>query len=287
MKKNMTPIFGVLFLVFILGGKSHSLPLPAVNNARVPSTTAQTPDPDIQSGLPVLNPGENAAASPQAAPGRMHNNLIQNGDFSEGLLHWEKTHGSNVDDVWRIAVTGDEQYLSWSRERSRNDGGAVGVVQKIDANVGGFQRLALSLDVRVSHHTLLNAGWWAETRGGSGEYPVKVLLYYKDAKGESYVWTHGFISEFRSQPVRYRDPKTGDIEYHDAGTNLTNFTKVPRDKWYHYEVNLMDSRELIDMDFSRRGRQMPKPARLTAIKVFGQGWDFAAAVDNIELRGGE
>ena len=212
-------------------------------------------------------------------------NLIRNGDFSEGLAGWEETHGSKVDDVWNVGVEGDEKYLSWSRERSHNDGGAAGAVQQMDADATAFRSLVLSIDVRVSHHTLLNAGWWAESRGGSGEYPAKILVYYKDGEGNSHLWTHGFINVFQSQPVRYKDPKTGRVEYHDAGTSLTNFTKVPRDEWHHYEVDLMDSRELVDMDFSRRGQQMPKPARLTAIKVFGQGWDFAAAVDNIELRG--
>lgn len=193
--------------------------------------------------------------------------LIRNGDFSDSLSQWEKTHSSKVEDKWEVAVKDKEKYLSWSREQSGSDGGTVGVVQQMEANVREFRKLILSIDVRVSSHTLSGPGWWAEQRGGSGEYPVKILIYYKDVKDRPHVWTHGFLSDFKGR------------------TNLKNFSNSPRDTWYHYEADLMDVAELVDMDFQQRGQRLPLPAKITAIKLLGQGWDFVAAVDNVKLLG--
>jgi len=194
-------------------------------------------------------------------------NLIRNGDFSDGLSEWEKTHSSKVEDMWDVTVQGEEKYLAWSRERSRNDGGTAGAIQQMEADVSRFKKLILSVDVRVSSHTLSGPGWWAEQRGGSGEYPAKILIYYKNAEGTPHVWTHGFLPDFKGR------------------TSLTNFSHVPRDTWYHYEADLKDAAELVDMDFKQRGQRLPLPAKITAIKLLGQGWDFAAAVDNIKLLG--
>jgi len=41
--------------------------------------------------------------------------------------------------------------------------------------------------------------------------------------------------------------------------------------------------ELVDMDFKQRGQRLPSPAKIITVKLLGRGWDFAAAVDNIEL----
>lgn len=212
-------------------------------------------------------------------------NLVSNGDFSEGFEAWSKFHSSNVNDQWNLSIDGPDNQLNWTRRRSRNDGGSVGVVQTMDIDATGFEKLTLSLDVKVKEHTLLNAGWWSETRGGSGEYPVKVILFYKDSRGQQHMWTHGFISTLKKQPVVYTDPKTGQEEFHDEETTLSNLTIVPRNEWYHYEVDLMDKGQLIDMDLARRGQRMPQLHKLTMIRVVGQGWDFAAAVDNISLKG--
>jgi hypothetical protein len=228
----------------------------------------------------LVAPGEESATTPisirpdapvqEVAPKTFAltgHNLIRNGDFSDGLSQWEKTHSSKVEDMWEVAVKGEEKYLAWSRERSGNDGGTVGAIQQMEADVGRFEKLIISADVRVSNHTLSGPGWWAEQRGGSGEYPAKILVYYKDAKGKPHVWTHGFLPELRGR------------------TSLANFSNVPWDTWYHYEADLMNVAELVDMDFKRRGQRLPLPAQITAIKLLGQGWDFAAAVDNIELLG--
>jgi len=212
-------------------------------------------------------------------------NLIRNGDFSGGFESWDKFHSSNVNDKWNLEIEGDDPYVSWSRRRSHNDGGSVGVVQTLDVDAANFKKLVLSLDVMVKDHNLKNSGWWSEKRGGSGEYPAKVILFYHDIEDRQHIWTHGFLSTNQSQPVDYTDPRTGKKERHDTKTTLTNHTIVPRGEWYHYEVNLVDESRLVEADLAQRGRQMPRPQRLTMIRVVGEGWDFASSVDNIQLYG--
>lgn len=67
--------------------------------------------------------------SPGAAERR---NLIRNGAF-KGLDGWTAFHSSNVRDRFEVVAEGGA--CRWSRTNSRNDGGAAGAVQDLDADV--------------------------------------------------------------------------------------------------------------------------------------------------------
>ena len=245
-------------------------------------------DPTTNSGSSAKNQGElDVQKKPNVSVEQPKpiTNLIRNGDFSNGFEGWDKFHSTNVNDTWNLQIGGPDNYLSWKRGRSRNDGGSVGAVQSMDIDVSGYKKLLLSIDVMVEHHTLLNSGWWSEKQGGSGEYPAKIILFYDDDQGNRHMWTHGFLSTNEKQPVTFRNPDTGTIEQYDGTTSTTNFTMVPKEKWFRYTVDLMAPGQLIDMDLKTRGKQMPKPQKLVMIRLVGQGWDFAAAVDNVTLHG--
>lgn len=141
--------------------------------------------------------------------------------------------------------------------------------------------LYLCLDVWVGYHTLKNTGWWAEERGGSGEMPVHVTVVYRDRGGQQQRWDHGFLLDNKAQDVLWLNPKTGKREYKTGKTTLRNVTPVLKDSWSHFCFDLLDSNTRKDV----KGHQtLPRPATITRIMLYGNGWDFRGAAGNVVLR---
>ena len=175
-------------------------------------------------------------------------NLIKNGDFSDRLSYWSIKHSSNVDDTWNITVINDgdrSNVLKFERKNSREDGGSVYAVQKINKDVSNYSDLKLEMSLKVISHDLEGGGGWS----GSGEFPVHVFIYYLDNQNQTHFWSWGFTTE---------------------EANYNDYSIVQYDKWYHFTSgNLMNL--------------SPKPVKITEIKVGGNGWDFNGEVDDIEL----
>lgn len=139
--------------------------------------------------------------------------------------------------------------------------------------------MVLSLEAKVDSHTLKGTGWWSAERGGPGEMPVHVQVDYVDVEGKARSWSHGFLVRAKSEEVLWLNPETGIREYRKDVPLLRNATPVPAGQWVWVRFDLMD-------DAVRRdpaGELLPRPAKLTRIHLFGNGWDFRGAVRNVAL----
>jgi hypothetical protein len=174
-----------------------------------------------------------------------------NGDFSAGLTNWSQGHGSNVDDIWsisHIAEIGDHRgIVELARSGAGTDGGTLWLEQSLLMDVSGFERLALSADLRLLGHSLENSGWWCDTYGCAGEYPLRFSIFYRSADGGSYMWSWGFLTRPNSAA-------------------LPNYSVVPLGEWAHFE-----SPNLLDLT--------PRPVSIEAVQISAAGWDFHSQVD--------
>lgn len=188
--------------------------------------------------------------------------LVRNGDFEQGLEFW--TVEQPCTDC-RLALTGDDAssrvFPVWERTNSGANGSAIGLRQTIDADVSGVARLILSMDLRVDSHSLPNSGWWSDQNNGSGEYPVKIALAFTDAQGQPFEWSFGFLAT------------------HDGTTALRNYLLVPAFTWVPLETDILSPFQWM----SPRGQPLPRPARLVSLWIGGSGWDFAGAMNNVQI----
>lgn len=192
-------------------------------------------------------------------------NLIVNGGFV-GLEGWTVQPSQKCAHCWmEVQASNGEypHYVAWERTGSGADGAALWARQRLSRDVRRCGKLVLAFDVQVDHHSLANSGWWSDSRGGSGEYPAKVVIAFMDSNGERIEWARGFL---------YR---------HDGSTKLVNFTLVPKGQWVHFEADLFASQNWVD----EWGKPLPSPVTLTDVFVGGNGWDFAGALTNLRLSG--
>lgn len=207
-------------------------------------------------------------------------NLLRNAIF-QGQDEWQVRHRSNVED--EFSVRGEENCIILERSDSQNDGGSVGLYQDLDVDVSGADRLLLSLDVCVASQTLDGSGWRTEERRGRGEMPARVSIVYLDEGGDEQVWDHGFTTISDSSRVYYiTNPKTGQEEVKYPGvTEFRNATKINAAEWSHFSFDLLD--ENVRMD-PWGDVVLPEPVTLIRISLYGNGWDFRAAIKNPILR---
>ena len=213
-------------------------------------------------GLMLLAVGRASAEIPLLPAADLSNNLIQNG-LMNGLSGWQKQHISQVKDY--TVLKSYPNIAVWERGKSNNDGGLLGVYQELNADVSDATKLELCLDVWVGYHSLPNTGWWSEQNHGNGEMPVHVTVAYEDANGQSHDWDHGFMLS------------------NSGGTTLKDFTLVPQALWSHHCFNLMSDAVRRD---PKRQKVLPKPAKITRVSLYGNGWDFHGAVGNVLLSSG-
>ena len=179
--------------------------------------------------------------------------LIVNGDFSYNLLGWTIWErgpwgGPMVGEVSASVVNDDETFsdvLEIKRTGSDNSGAANGVYQDLNLDISKFSSLSLKFDVKVVNQSLSGSGV------ESTEYPVHIAIYYIDAIENMHGWHHGFY-------------------YNGISQDPDHSTRVSQGTWYSYtSPNLMTLN--------------PKPRIIKRIKVFGNGWDYAGRIDNIQL----
>jgi hypothetical protein len=194
--------------------------------------------------------------------------LITNGDFSDGLEGWTLTHGSQIPDSWNVFVEGSASWCRWYRNAGA-DGGHAGVRQDLEADVSGASQLVLRAKVKVVRHDLGSSGWWSDVYGGTGEYPAKIQVRYRDADGAVHVWTHGFLAGPNSQ-------------------RLQNYSISPAGVWSEFEVDLCDEQNRLKPDPARRTPEasLPPIHTITRVEFLGCGWSFEGMGDDLSLQRG-
>ena len=186
-------------------------------------------------------------------------NLILNGDFSDGTDNWEEYHNTQVSDEVYLAVNMKDIYhtvLNFSRYTSVADGGCYGLKQVRTVDVSNYDSLYLEGDVKLVSYTLEGSGSWSEGDDRkTGEYPINLVAYYTDKNGNRQIWKRGFLKK-------------------ENIYSKTNYDVAPLGEWYHFK-----SENLMQIS--------PKPVEIVEIQIGGCGWSFSGKADNLKLYGTE
>ncbi|RLT32225.1 MAG: hypothetical protein DWI57_18560 [Chloroflexi bacterium] len=179
-------------------------------------------------------------------------NLIRSGDFNQPLLEeWEVYAEAPYVAAGTVEVGEQDGRRVAHFVRLGEDGihTEVGMVQKIDQDVNGYDSLVFHLDVRLLRQTLQGAG------EKSSEFPLRIEIAYTDIYGKDLRWGHGFY---------YRDPP--------AAWPLIGGDKIAPYSWYSYESpNLM---ELL---------RDTRPAHINSVRIYASGWNYEAMISEAGL----
>lgn len=176
-------------------------------------------------------------------------NLLVNGDFqqslSTGWVSWE-IHDKKEEKAGSVSIgtTEDGRVVHFIRRGGNQQHAQNGISQELDVDVRDASSLQVRLDVNLIHQSLSGGGW------RSTEFPLMVLLRYRDANGREHDWVRGFYyANWEGLSVR------DDEAY--RGVN------IPQNLWRPFESgNLMLS----------LGDQ--RPAHLIELKVYASGHDY-------------
>lgn len=211
----------------------------------------KTGETQLQSGEKVL-----LSKSELAGPLPEGDQLVTNGDFSQGFARWDKLDnhepGRPVEPGERMLVnekTGnlDTTSLRISRVSPAATHNETGLTQLINKDVSDYQSLRLTTDVRVDEQSLSGGGYMGY------EYPVMIRVHYRDVNGNQIDWSHGFF--FKN--VEQRPTPNGQ--------------EVQQGQWVSYSTDLMEAK--------------PQPAHIISIDVLGAGHTFSGMVANVGVAG--
>jgi hypothetical protein len=168
---------------------------------------------------------------PPAPATTAEQNLITNGDFSQGLLNsWEATiyvpsdtltgtqtiqiNDENsrikidplnmISSTLRVITAGRQIALEFNSFGSDNVHTEASVRQEINKGVQDFQSLRINAQIRLNHQSLPGGGLLGT------EFPIMIQLAYRDADGNDHSWYHGFY--YQSPPnnyILYNEPSWG------------------------------------------------------------------------------
>ncbi len=187
---------------------------------------------------------------------RILGQLIQNGDFEEGLIGWESVYTASGREP-RSAIGNVEAIVPATAEFqhairiSRPDSGLwarTGIRQRVDRTLRLPASLTLSFDLRIEHQ--------GPPLDGGGTVPLAVELAYIDVLGQERVW--------RSAYTLRNDEGRVDADI------VTNATAVG---WTHVIVDLHNIE--------------PIPKTLSTVVVYASGTGYLSKVANLSLTTGE
>ena len=185
--------------------------------------------------------------------------LLQNGDFKQGLAFWQKldTAGQHEAGGHQILGTNRVQadrekdcgYMAtFHREDSAGTSGLIGLEQPLSIAKTETPALKLQMILRIDHQQLASDGFLG------GETSVFVTIDYQDAAGDAKSWSHGFLTENSRVNYPERDQ-----------------TIAPT-YWFKFDVDDLFAK-------------IPDAARVTKVTVGGNGQDFHSRVLMISLLG--
>ncbi|MBI2305085.1 MAG: FecR domain-containing protein [Chloroflexi bacterium] len=196
---------------------------------------------------------EVVSGSPPASPQEAKEELIFNGDFSQGLKGWRTGNflgfpeGQDVEGEVAVADGGGSQ-VRFQRRGSKGTHSETYVYQEIERDVSDYSSLYLTIKFKLVYQSLSGGGYMGS------EYPVALRMDYRSDRGDTFR-IYGFY-------------------YHNEFNNRTdNGLLVPRDQWVTYTVpqNLMSL--------------TPKPQQILSLQVSASGWDYESLVGEVSLAG--
>lgn len=171
------------------------------------------------------------------------NELITNGDFSNGLGGWTIQEWYKPSDG-KGEVTAESDGI---RFRSISGNTHIGIMQTLNADVSGCTALNFRATLRADEQTLSGTGW------NGRESPMSVFARYTDINGV----VHGNLGEDPNEQNRMF--WTGLYFIDPTGSSITDYgIKTQKGEWYTYETDLM--------------KLSPKPRIIDIIGAEGAGW---------------
>jgi PKD repeat protein len=179
-------------------------------------------------------------------------NLLENGDFSDGLTGWNTSVEAPTTILQIIPQDGNHfNVLEIENPVNDGDGDWDWAYQTLDLNVTNYTELYLEVDIKAIYQSLSDDGW------AGGEYPVHLALRYMDING---VWHNG---------IWFNNPWQHGFYYLGTG-GYPYSQKVPQNVWVHYKSgNLMEIN--------------PKPMIIDKVRVGASGHAYHGMIDNVML----
>lgn len=191
-------------------------------------------------------------------------NLVYNGDFSQESLQWG-TQIEGTCDLCRIWVeeqdTERSDYLTWERDPMEDDVIGIWASQSITLDLPECIDLNLSFNVRVNRDDVVRPQ--NTDLGIPQRYPAQVKIRFLDYQFEGFEWIQGFV--LQGQQI----------------APSSRVVALPQGEWVTYSADILTPELWVD----ENGQSLPPPAYIDDITVGGSGWDFSAAIDDIQLSG--
>jgi hypothetical protein len=206
-----------------------------------------------------------AEGEPIRGPLTTERNLVQNGDFSQGLSRWSLF-------AWRLELEDQPSGIT----EVRQEGGApvlhiaragqghadVKVRQTINHDVADFQSLSLNVTFRIVYQSLDVCGF----RGS--ECPLFVLLNYIDSGSISREFQHGFYAYGTPDDDRFPGACITCALIQNA------HERVPANQYYFLELDIYE-------ELARQG--FPPPSFIESITLISSGHSFEVEVVDVAL----
>ena len=180
--------------------------------------------------------------------------LVFNGDFSQGLDGWQKGNllgfqeGFDVLGGAKTALEDGRPVVHFLRGESKGTHCETYIYQEIDKDVSDLSTLKLALEFKLLYQSLSGGGYMGS------EYPLFVYLRYRAQDGEA-AKVYGFY-------------------YQNESNNRTdNGAMVTYNQWQEWTApdNLM--------------ALTPRPVQILSLQVSASGWDYQSMVSQVSLVG--
>lgn len=181
--------------------------------------------------------------------------LIRDGDFTDSDLkpNWDIVldqggDGGNIDGAVTLVTLGDRRATEILRTGSASNSAITGIQQQLDKDVSDYRSLSLKADIRLHNQSLSGGGYL------STEYPLIILLRYRDVNGDEFELLRGFYYQ------------------NDVNNPTRDGEQIPPDVWVPFESgNLMATPNI------------SRPFRLLYIRIYASGWDYESYVSGLQL----
>jgi hypothetical protein len=194
-------------------------------------------------------------------------NLMVNGDFSQGLEGW--TTFTDREDPQQplpeIAIESVEGLQAVSFRRTGMNAAEAGITQVVDEYVGGEQFLELRVNLMIESHSLPVCG------SVGSECPVMVRIEYIDGQGGQRQWLQGFYS--LANPPGMENPMVCT-----TCSEPFRHIHIPTATWHSFL-----SGNLILL----LGQDGQPPITIREITIYASGHEFDALVTGVELLPGD
>lgn len=193
---------------------------------------------------------EGVIGSPQAAK----EELIFNGDFSQGLTGWRVGNdlgfpeGQDVEGTAVSVLEGGHPAIRFSRRGSKGTHCETYIYQDINKDVSDFSTLKLSLKFKLLYQSLSGGGYMGS------EYPLLVRIDYRATGAET----------FRVYGFYYQN---------EARNRTDNGVMLEQNVWQTYTI-AENLKTLV-----------PQPRQILSIQVSASGWDYESLLSSVSLVG--